>query len=37
VKVEKKIQSNGSIVLNLGDAQRQVSSDIASVIWIRRE
>ncbi len=37
VKVERKVQFNGSIVLNLGDAQRQVSSDIASVIWIRKE
>jgi DtxR family Mn-dependent transcriptional regulator len=37
VKVKKRIQFNGSIVLNLGDAQRQVSSDIASVIWIRKE
>ena len=37
VKVERRIQFNGSIVVSLGDAPRQVSRDIASVIWVRKE
>ena len=36
VRVEKKIQSNGSMVLNLGDTQRRLSSDITSVIWVKK-
>jgi len=37
VKVEKKIPFDGSIVVRLKDREHTLSSNIASVVWVRKE
>jgi len=37
VKVQKKIPFDGSIIVRLRDRERSLSSNIASVIWVRKE
>jgi len=37
VKVKEKIQLDGSVVLELKNVDRPLSSDVASVIWVKKD